>query len=64
LDFSLCRSLAIQQAALFNGLGFDLLSPIEDGFVPAEIDIGRRKVAEALVIAMLVVVALLDKSIV
>lgn len=46
----------MQQAALLDGIGFDLLSVFEDGFGPAEIDVGRCEVAQALVVAVMVVV--------
>ena len=42
----------MQQAALLNGLGFDLLSSFEDGFSLAEVDIGGGEIAQALVIAV------------
>ena len=46
----------MQQAALLDGFGFDLLSRFQDGFGPAEIDVGGREVAQALVVAVMVVV--------
>lgn len=46
----------MQHTALLDGLGFDLLSAFEDGFVPAQADVGRCETAQALVIAMMVVV--------
>ena len=55
-DLRLCRGLAMQQAALLDGFGFDLPSPFEDGFGPAEIDIGEREVAEGLIVAVMSVV--------
>ena len=55
-SFSLCRDLAMQQAAFFDGLSLDLLSSSEERVCPAEVDIGRRQVSEASVIAVLVVV--------
>ena len=45
----------MQQAAFLNGLSLDLLSSSEDGFCPAEADVGRRQGAEALVVSMVVV---------
>ena len=46
----------MQPAALLDGFGFDLLSCFQDGFGPAEIDVGGRQVAQALVVAVMVVV--------
>ena len=46
----------MQQAAFLDGLSLDLLSSSEDGVRPAEVDICRRQVSEAFVIAVLVVV--------
>ena len=37
----------MQQAALLDGPGFDLLSSFEDGFGPSEVDIGGGEVAHA-----------------
>ena len=38
----------MQQAALRDGFGFDLLSRFQDGFGPAEIDVCGREVAQGL----------------
>jgi hypothetical protein len=46
----------MQQAAFVDRFGFDLLSSLDDGFGPAEIDIGGCEVAQTLVISMMVVV--------
>jgi hypothetical protein len=46
----------MHQAALFDGLCFDLLSLSEDGLGPAEVDVGRCEVSEALVVALVIVV--------
>ena len=46
----------MQQAALLDGFGFDLLSCFQDGLAPAEIDVGVRQFAQALVVAVMVVV--------
>ena len=50
-------SVNAQQAALLDGFGFDLLSRFQDSFGPAEIDVGGREVAPALVVVMMVIVA-------
>lgn len=43
-------------AALLDGLGLNFLSSFEDGFGPAEIDVGGCEVAEAFVVAVVIVV--------
>lgn len=45
----------MQRAALFDCLGFDLLSSIEDGFSPVEIDGDRCEIAKALMRAVMVI---------
>ena len=54
------RCLAERQAARLDGHGFDLLSFAQDSLGLAEIDIGRRRVPEALAVALVSVV--LDES--
>ncbi len=44
------------QATLLDGLSFDPFSLQQDGLAPPEIDIGGREVAQALVIAAVIVV--------
>lgn len=44
------------QAPCEHGFSFDLLSLFQDLFPPAEVDIGRRQVAQALVVTAGVVV--------
>ena len=44
------------QAPLLEGPSFDPFSFQQDGLTPAEIDIGRRHVSQALVIALVVIV--------
>ena len=46
----------MQQATRLDGPRFDLLSLSEDGVCSAEVDVGRCQVAEALVVAVVVVV--------
>lgn len=38
----------MQQAALLDGLGFDLLSLSEDGFGPSELDVGGCEITHRL----------------
>ena len=44
------------QAPIFDGLSFDPFTLLDDGLRPAEVDIGRRDVVQALVVALMVVV--------
>ncbi len=44
------------QAPMFNGLSFDPFSLLDDGAGPAEVGIGGRHVAQALVVAPVIVV--------
>ena len=46
----------VLQAALQDGLSFDPLSLEENGLGPSEVDVRRGQVADALVIAVMVVV--------
>jgi hypothetical protein len=48
------------QAAAGDGLSFDLPPLDQDGLAPAEVDVSRREIAKALVVAGVVVV--LDKG--
>ena len=48
--------LAVLQSSMFDGLSFDPFSLFDDGFVPAEVGIGGRNVAQALMVALVVVV--------
>jgi hypothetical protein len=52
--------LVMRQAALLDGSALDALTLQQDGLPPAEIDIGRGQVVQALVIPPVVV--LLDKG--
>ena len=45
----------MRQAAFSNGLVFDRSPSLDDGRVPTEVDIGRRKVAEAFMVATVIV---------
>jgi hypothetical protein len=44
------------QASLLDGLSFDPVSLQEDGLAAAEVDVSRREVVDALVIAAVVIV--------
>ena len=44
------------QAPMFDGLSLDPFALFEDGAGPAEVDVGGRHVAEALVVTLVVVV--------
>ena len=46
----------VLQAATGDGLSFDPFSFDEDGLAPPEVDIGRGEIAQALVVAGMVVV--------
>ena len=56
MDFSLCGCLTMQQAAFLNGLGFDLLSSFSDSVRSPQVDVSGGEVAEALMVAVMVVV--------
>lgn len=51
----LCYLTLVVQAAVLDGLAFDASPFCQDGFATAKIDVGRRQVADALVVAMVVV---------
>ena len=48
--------LAVLQAPIFDGFSFDPFALFDDGLCPAEVDIGRRHVGQALVVTLVVVV--------
>ena len=48
---------AVLQAPVFDGQPFDPFSFQQDGWAAPEVDVGRREIAEALVVAVVVVVA-------
>src|SRR5665647_963846 len=52
----LSGDLAVLQAPMLDSLAFDPFALFEDGFGPAEVDVGWRYVVETLVIAPVVVV--------
>ena len=51
----LSRVTLMVQAAVLDGQVFDLPPPLNDGRVTPEVDVGGRDIAEALVIAVVVV---------
>ena len=46
----------MQQASVCDGLSFDPFSFDEDGLAASEVDVGRGQVAQALVVAQVIVV--------
>ena len=56
--FVMLRGLpSVQQAAIGNRLSFGPFIPFhQNGFAPSEVDVGRRKVANALVISQVIIV--------
>jgi hypothetical protein len=46
----------MQQASVLDGLSFDPFPFDEDGLATSEVDVGRREVAQALVVAQVIVV--------
>ena len=51
----LSRLSLMVQAAFLDGQFFDHFSPFDDGCVAPEVNVARRDVGEALVVAMVVV---------
>jgi hypothetical protein len=52
----LCGLPAMQQASVSDGLSFDPFPFDGDGLAASEVDVGGRQVAQALVIAQVIVV--------
>ena len=52
----LCGLAAMLQASGFDGVAFDPFSFQQDGLTTPEVDVGRRQIADALVVAEVVVV--------
>ena len=44
------------QAPVFDGLSFDPFSCLQDGLTASEVDVGRREISQALVVAVVIVV--------
>jgi hypothetical protein len=53
---TLCRVPQVQQAAVPDGLSFDPFPFDEDGLAAPEEDVGRGEVAQALMVAAVIVV--------
>ena len=47
--------LAVLQAPMFDGLSLDPFPSFDDGAGPAEVGVGRRHLAQALVVTLMVV---------
>lgn len=56
LGLMLCGLAAMLQASGFDGVSFDPFSFQQDGLTTPEVDVGRRQVADALVVPEMVVV--------
>ena len=56
LGLRLGGELAVLQALMFDGLSFDPFALLDNCFSPAEVGIGRRYIAQALVIASVIIV--------
>ena len=54
-DLVLGGELAVLQAPIFDSLSFDPFTLLDDGLRPAEVGVGRRRVVQTLVIALMVV---------
>jgi hypothetical protein len=52
----LCGLPTVQQAAIGDCLSFDPFSFNQNGLAPSEVDVGWRQIADALVIAQVIVV--------
>ena len=52
----LCGLALVVQAVFLDGQVFDLSPSLNDGVVPAEVDVGGGEVGEAFVVAAVVVV--------
>lgn len=52
----LSDELAVLQAPIFNGLLLDPFALLDDGVSPSEIGIGGRHIAQALMVALTVIV--------
>ena len=55
LGLMLSRLALMVQAAVLDGQFFDLLSPFDNGSVLAEVGVGGRHIADAFVVAVVVV---------
>ena len=46
----------VKQATVFDGFAFDPFSFQQDGLAAPEVDVGRRQIVDALVVAQVIVV--------
>ena len=51
----LCGLLVVKQPTIFDGFSFDPFSFQQDGLTTSEVDVGRGKIVDALVITPVVV---------
>ena len=51
----LSGDLAVKQAPMLDGLSFDPFTLFDDGWRPAEVGVGGRHVAQALMVALVIV---------
>ena len=56
LGVSGCDCLLMEAPSLFDGFPFDAFPPLENGRSSSEVNVDRRQVVQALVIALIVVV--------
>jgi hypothetical protein len=49
-----CRLAQVRQASFIHGVFLDASPSLDDGLISTEVDIGRREVAEVLVVSMVV----------
>ena len=53
----LCRLAQVRQSPFFHGVFLDASPSVDDGLVSTEGDIGRREIADALVVSAVLVVS-------
>ena len=53
---TLCDGFAVLQAPVFDGLSFEFFSFKQDGLAAPEVGVGWREIAQALVVATVIVV--------
>ena len=56
LGLMLCRASTVLQAAVLDGLPFDPFSLHEDCLTASEVEVGGSKIADALVIALMIII--------
>ena len=57
LGFSLSSGSGVLQSPLFDGFAFDLLPFQQDGLSSPDIDVGGRKIVQALMVSAVIVIA-------